>query len=250
MATVLVWSERNDPNSPGGVWRDCMYSSGLMALVFGGKASFPLGFYSVGEREALERADNQPDETGASLDDLIVAVKNRYGITITKSLKQYLADKHARADLGFVITGSNGNLPVGHTLRRWDPTFTGGHAVFIVPTGDGTHVKWYDPEATMKYAGDTTDWATVMKWIGTMPYFIMVRRDAFAPAPPPIPPTPAPLVYTEAQMKAVRDELDAVKAELATAQADATQLSIDKEKLAAALAVSEGKITAAKNALN
>jgi hypothetical protein len=174
-----VWSERLEP--AGGGWKDCTYCGGLMALVFGGFTKFPLGAYTVKEREALERSDSQPDETGASLDDLILAVHTRYGIAWAKSRTSVLASHHDRDDLAFVVQGQNGNLPTGHRLRRWDPTYTGGHCVTVIPTGDGTHLRWLDPLAPMGFAGDVTDWATVMKWIGSMPFCISVRKGAYAP---------------------------------------------------------------------
>lgn len=233
MATTKVWSERPEPNAPG--LRDCTYSAGLTGLVFAGFDKFPKGAFTVDEREALERSDDQPNETGASLDDLILAIKRRYDITLKKSLIQYLAQHKARADLGFVIQGANGNLPYGHTLRRWDKNFTGGHAVFINPSGDGSTVHWYDPEAPMGFAGDIVNWATVTKWIGNAPYFISLRDNQFyvAPPAPPVPPAP-PATYTEAEYKAAitaRDEainkavalntaIDALEATLASRELD------------------------------
>jgi len=191
MATVKVWSERNDPNAPGGSWRDCTYSAGLMGLVFAGFTKFPAGAYTVAEREALERSDDQPDETGASLNDLQTAIGRRYKLDIPISRIALLAQHHARSDLGFVIQGKNGNLPLGSDLRRWDPKFTGGHAVFVVPTGDGTTVTWYDPEAPMGHSGDLVTWPSVTRWIGSSGSYMVFRRDFYAPA----------LVYTEQDLK-------------------------------------------------
>lgn len=186
MTDPLVWSERPEPD--GDALRDCTYSAGLQALVFGGKRTYKLGIYTAAEREALERSDNQPDETGASLDDLIVAVKTRYGIQWAKSAVELLDQHHARTDLAFVIQGRNGNLAAGHRLRRWDPDFTGAHAVTIIPSADGQRVTWLDPLAPNRYAGDTVEWVTVMRWIGSMPFMVIVREDAYAP--------PKPLAYT------------------------------------------------------
>lgn len=201
MASVLVWSERPEPNATS--LKDCAYSSALMGLVFGGFTKFPAGIYTVAEREALERSDDQPNETGASLDDIILAVKRRYDISWVKRAVALLDGYQTRSDLGFVLTGLNGNLPVGHPLRRHDPGFTGGHAIFIVPTGDGIHVRWLDPLAPNKSAGDLTDWATVKKWMGSAPSMISVRADAYAP-----------LIYTEAQMRVVKAELATTKSEI------------------------------------
>jgi hypothetical protein len=223
--TAVVWSERNEP--AGGGWRDCTYCSGLQALIHGGFTKFPLGRYTVAEREALERSDDQPDETGASLDDLIVAVKRRYGIEWSKSRTALLEPLHARSDLAFVVQGLNGNLPAGHTLRRWDPTFTGGHCVTVIPVGDGTNVKWLDPLAPMLFTGDVAAWATVSRWMGSSAFCISVRKDAYAPPPP--------TTYTQAQMDAVTTQLAGCRTALAKVTAD--------------LAASNARIVAAKTAL-
>jgi len=225
MPTPVVWSERPEPNASG--LKDCTYSAGLQALVHGGKVDYALGIYTVAEREALERSDDQPNETGASLSDLIVAVKRRYNVDWVKRRVELLAQHHARVDLAFVIQGVNGNLPASHPQRRWNPTYTGGHCVTIVPKGDGTHVLWLDPLAPNKFAGDTVLWTTVMRWIGTMPSQITVRKDAYAP--------PAPKVYTQAEMDAVTAQLAACRTALAKVTAD--------------LAAANARIAAARTAL-
>ena len=225
MPTPVVWSERPEPNATG--LKDCTYSAGLMGLVHGGKVDYALGIYSVAEREALERSDDQPNETGASLDDLVLAIKRRYGIALTKIGVEFMADRHGRTDLAFIIQGVNGNLPAGHSQRRWDPTFVGPHCLTIVPTGDGTTVTWLDPEAPNKFAGDKVAWTTVMKWIGNMPSQITVRKDAYAP--------PAPKVYTQAEMDAVTAQLAACRTALAKVTAD--------------LAAANARIAAARTAL-
>jgi hypothetical protein len=97
MPMPVVWSERPEPNACS--LKDCTYSSGLMGLIWGNFTAFPLGIYTVAEREALERSDDQPNETGASLDDLILAVQRRYGLALVKSRPDLLAPLLERADL-------------------------------------------------------------------------------------------------------------------------------------------------------
>jgi hypothetical protein len=243
VATPKVWSERNDPNAPGGAWRDCTYSSGLMMLVAGGWTKFPLGAYTVVEREALERSDNQPDETGASQDDLKLAIKNRYGISVGRP-PWGIAEGVKHTELALSLQGSNKNLPYTHTLRRWDRSFTGGHEVCIVPLGNGKCL-WLDPEAPMGYAGDVVDNATVIKWATGYGQMLYCLLDRFAPKPvpspvvtplpvtppvivePPAPVTPPVATYTQAQMDTVMAELeaahlalDAALAKIAAAQKD------------------------------
>lgn len=173
--TPKVWSERGELHATG--WKDCVYSSGLMALIYGGFTVFPLGIYTDKEREALERSDDQPDETWSTDDILAVAVQRRYGLTL-RPLDIELDPALDRIGTALVLIGVNGRLPAGHTLRRWDPGFIGGHAVTVIPKGAGK-VLWLDPEAPMGYAGDTTDTATVLRWANGRASTRVVREGEF-----------------------------------------------------------------------
>lgn len=173
----LVWSERPEPNAAS--LKDCAYSAMLMALVFGGFTKYPFGIYSVAEREELERSDDQPDETGASLGDLVVAVRRRYGLTV-KINAGGLAGLLATPGIALVVAGSLGTLPVGSKLRRWQPGYVGGHAITAITRGDGT-VLWLDPLATNKYPGDSALTSDVLAFARGWGGSITVRRDQFAP---------------------------------------------------------------------
>jgi hypothetical protein len=148
--TVLVWSERNDP---AGGEHDCAYSSILMVLVHGGKVSYPLGIYTVAEREALERSDTRADEEGASPSDIDLAIATRYGLkahapAVGTALRSVLTTPGLAVSVG----GQLSNLPYGHPLRRYAPNYTGGHRIcFLTSTR-----TWLDPLAPWKYAGDVT----------------------------------------------------------------------------------------------
>jgi len=165
--SVVNWSERTELHSA--YLRDCLYSGYLMCLVYGGFTEFPLGIYTPEEREALERSDNRPDETGASVTDGDTAIRNRYGkgLLTTTDVRTALAMTGVAVALAVV----NGNLAPtdkdlnGNIIRRWDPNFTGGHFVCVIPNdfGPGKH-RWLDPEAPWKYAGDPVSTATVLKW--------------------------------------------------------------------------------------
>lgn len=230
MPMPLVWSERPEPNAPG--LRDCTYSSGLMTLVYGGLTSFPFGIYSVAEREALERSDDQPNETGASLIDLTTAVKRRYNLNLVAP-PEALAVALTKTGRAYVLQGTPANLPAGHTLRRHDPSFTGGHAVCVVPIGWG-YSLWLDPLAPNKYAGELVTNTTIIKWATGWGQMRMTLRDQFVA---PVPPGP-----TQA-------ELDAAKQALATAEARAAVAVADKEVALAALTTASKKIEAARAAL-
>ena len=174
---VKVWSERNDPFATG--WKDCTYSAGLMALIWGGWFRFPLGVYTVGEREALERSDNRPDETGATLDDLRAAVARRYKLTLPKPKHiDALASQLDTPGLAIIVQGSNGNLPPKHPLRRWDPSSTVCHAVTVLTTTAG--LRWLDPESPMGRRAAVVSRATVLKWATGYGDSIIVRRLQYA----------------------------------------------------------------------
>ena len=240
---VLNWSERPEPNASG--LRDCTYAAGLTGMVYAGFTAFAKGIYSVAEREALERSDDQKDETGASLVDLKVAIKRRYGKDVTIHAASALSDLLDRVEaIGYVIQGKTGNFPVGHTLRRWDPGFTGGHAVFVQLLGGGKY-RWFDPEAPMKFSGDIVTKAQVLTYAKGLGGSIHFRADEFAPPvvkPPVVVPPPAPTTYTKAEYDAVVAERDTVRHDL---QVSSVALAATKGAQAAA----EARIAAAKTAL-
>jgi hypothetical protein len=178
VANALVWSERVEPG--GGGYKDCTYSSALSLLVFAGKKSFPLGIYTVAEREALERSDDQPDETGASQVDITTACKRRYRVTL-RTVPTSLATALTKVGTGLTVAGRNGNLPAGHTLRRWQPGFIGGHCVCIIPLGNGRS-RWLDPLAPNKYAGDIVNNSTILQWAyGGSANMRYLNEDELAP---------------------------------------------------------------------
>jgi hypothetical protein len=211
MPFPVVWSERPEPNASA--LKDCAYSAGLTALVYGDKVSYPLGIYTVAEREALERSDDQPNETGASLDDLIVAIKRRYGITLTKNGPATLSAWLDKDDIALVVTGKMGNLAAGGELRRWDPTFTGPHAVCVVNL-PGNRYIWLDPLAPNKFAGDVVTKQQIVRFSAGLAGSIAVRRSQFDPT-----------IYTKAQYDAVvaaladtKTQLDAANRRIASAK--------------------------------
>lgn len=160
MSTPPLMSERDDPFSPNGAWRDCAYASAIMLVHKAGKRWWPAG-YGVREREALERSDDQPDETGANYRDIQLACHRRYALSLPTvppdALGRWLAGTAKR---GFSVPGRMTNLPP--FLRRWDTAFTGAHQVYVEPMGDGLHVRWLDPLATWGFKGDIVPVTTVL----------------------------------------------------------------------------------------
>lgn len=157
MATLRVWSERNEP-APTRGWHDCVYSAFLEALEGAGLERLA-GVDRVAEREALERSQNvYAPEAGSSLAAGEQAVRNRYGLTPARSLS--LAPLLDTPGLVIVAAGVNSRMP--ERLHHWDPAYTGSHAVCFVTSESGITIL--DPEAPDKYAGDSITRAEALAW--------------------------------------------------------------------------------------
>lgn len=152
-----------------------------MLLVNAGKLDYPLGIYTNAERNALEAADDRADHTGATFNDTDVAVKRRYGITVRKIADGTLAGLRAeltKPGQALAIAGSNARLST--FLRRWDPAFSGAHAVCVVVKATG--LTWLDPLAPDRYPGDPVTVDEVLRW-AFMPSDARVGRTGIL-APP------------------------------------------------------------------
>jgi len=159
MSTPSLMSERDDPFA-GGKWKDCTYAAHMMAAYKTGFRAFPLG-YTRDEREALERADDRPDETGGNVIVLETAMSRRYGFKLVAVPNRDLeAALRGPASRGFAIAGLMSK--VSTFLRRWDPPFTGAHDTYVEPVGDSKHVLWLDPLAKWGFKGDIIPVETVL----------------------------------------------------------------------------------------
>lgn len=155
MSAPRVWSERE----PGG-WHDCVYSAALAMIAAAGFDSFPLGAFTDAEREAFERSQTiKEPEKGGNFPAADQAAANRYGVTLHASLD--LAALLARPGLAIAVAGVNAHLPA--RLRRWDPSYVGGHAATVI-TQAPAGLLWLDPEAPMSYAGEPISTAELMAW--------------------------------------------------------------------------------------
>lgn len=134
-----------------GPWHECWIASYLMGLHFAG-VPFP---YTVEERDRddpTNAAGNLPEADGIS--------ETRYHTKLAASATP-LAELLVETGIGVVLNGDNSKLPTG--LHRWDPLYMGLHTVFVIPWGDGS-CQWYDPEATMGYAGERVANEVIIKW--------------------------------------------------------------------------------------
>lgn len=144
---TTVWSEV-DPALTS--YTDCTYCSILMVVAASGFTAFPLGLNTHPERVAFRGGDPRLNFAGG-----VDRAKARYGITIQSPApysKEGLRAALMQSGRAYAIAGRTANFPAGHTLRRWDPTFSGTHAVAYIPDGLGVG-QWLDPLAPMGYAG-------------------------------------------------------------------------------------------------
>jgi hypothetical protein len=142
-----------------------------MCLIYAGFAAFPLGAYTVAERNALDASDDRPDNTGATLDGRLASagwldkqVATRYGVHMHMLPDDSSATLRAALltpGSAFLVQGSMGNLPAGHPLRRWEPQFGGGHAVCVIT---GPQPRWLDPLAPLKFIGDLVNVDDVLRF--------------------------------------------------------------------------------------
>lgn len=179
MPIPKVWTERKE--APGVVgWHDCTQSATLDALIYAGHDNFPLGIYTMEERNAFEAADDRKDNTGATLPDVELAAKRRYGRTLRK-LPEGTTTATFRSMLltkgyAFIIQGWYKNFPTN--LRRWDPAFGGGHCVCVI---SGPKPLLLDPLATDRYPGEEVDVDTIMgfAWGPPATYTRYLKEDEF-----------------------------------------------------------------------
>lgn len=148
-----------------GPWRDCTFASFLEVMRDGLPDGRDIPATMV-EKEALRAAAGLPDDhTGATIAQGIAACRERYGlaggyVTTTEwaKVRAALNDREAR----LVVQGSMGS--VTPWLRRWQPTFSGAHAVAA------RGLVWCDPLAPKgTYAGELVEIGTWESYFRGLP---------------------------------------------------------------------------------
>jgi hypothetical protein len=211
-----IWSERRP-----GSWDQCTEGAYLMAMVYGGFRDFPAGKYTDAERDALDAATPPDPAAGGSTFTLLDAgALKRYGASLHRIPDDSKAGLRAQLrspGQAFAVAGSLGGLPEGHRLRRWQPTYTGGHAICIVSLGDDK-VWWGDPLALMRGDGDEASVDRVMDFAWFPSDARVIRAGAFD----------ADRLRTQAI--ALRKQKAELEAEMAALEADvAADPSVDLE---------------------
>lgn len=191
MPLPTVWAEHPEIAGVIGL-HDCTQSAALMALIYAGKTSYPLGIYTMAERNALDASDDRPDNTGATLDGSIKTagwldrqVLNRYGVRMHKlpdDSSTTLRTMLSTPGYAFLLQGTVKNIGDStHPLRRWQPNFGGPHAICLIT---GSKLRWLDPLGPKNFAGDIVDIDTVMRfaWKGAA-YSRYMKKDELVVVP-------------------------------------------------------------------
>lgn len=172
-------------------WEDCLWSAAVEWVRALGR-NVPA---THAEAEALRAASGQGPLGGSTLDDLRRGLAARYRSTMPAPIGGAAAVVAALAPgTAAVVIGSLGAVPAGDRLRRWQPGFVGGHAVYVERTLDGTWL-WCDPLAPVGTSPDRVTEADVRTFASSavvgpvtfvdveeVPMYSIVTREPF-PAP-------------------------------------------------------------------
>lgn len=135
-------------------WEDCLWVGATELHRYAGGDVPAL----LAEAEALrDAAGVAPSGPGSNHDGLRRGMLARYGRTFRRD-----TGEAALLALGpgyaAVISGSLGNFPLGHALRRWDKNYVDGHAVTVYRIDESPRWWWCDGLApTDGYSGQ---WVT------------------------------------------------------------------------------------------
>lgn len=130
-------SQPEDPLDPAG-YEDCVPCSGVMAANGMTLGAIPT---TLAEAEALRRDAGVPPGGGMTTAQLNAGLRKRYGFEMAVVAVPVVPPNHVAT-----ISGKLSNFPAGHRLRRWDPTYTGGHRVMVAADATGA-LGWADPLA-------------------------------------------------------------------------------------------------------
>jgi hypothetical protein len=97
-----------------------------------------------------------------------------------------------RAGYAVVLSLTYGELPT--RLRRWQPSFAGGHSVCLAGVNSSGRFGWFDPLATSGWSGEWVSWTDVMPAVWSQAGAILA-----APRAPVQPPAPAPAARPPAE---------------------------------------------------
>jgi len=84
-------------------------------------------------------------------DELAQGLRIRYNVFTKLALRFPAVWAELDPGKGAVLAGRLSRFPVTHHLRRWDPSYRGGHFVFVERMDTSNRVWWMDPLAPIAY---------------------------------------------------------------------------------------------------
>lgn len=188
-----VWSERDEPYTEDHSWRDCSYATSLMMLYGAGFRAFPLGAYTVNEREAFERSDDAVDESGGNFVDTDVAMSRRYGLLPFKQFTTGTTIEQMLQTSGNLVglLGNNGVFPYGDPWRKNSKNFNGFHVICFATIGSTSQVMKFDPLALWHADPEVESISKILEWaLGTSAYYARYIKIGDIASLVPLPPAP------------------------------------------------------------
>lgn len=148
-------------------WEDCLWASAIEWVRLTHDDSIPP---TLAEAELLRDASGEPPTGGSSADDVARGLRVRYGLT--KATIGGFSNLWSNLNVGVaaLAVGSMGAFPAGHRLRRWYPSFNGGHGVLVIRLDEQDRVWWCDPLAPdTGYNGEWAAKAELAAYVNHMP---------------------------------------------------------------------------------
>jgi hypothetical protein len=163
-------------------WEDCLWVAAVEVARLCFSPAIPA---THKEAEALRADSGEPPDGGSNTTNLRDGIKKRYRWTEGFGVVTGFAELWAALVPGTaaVVAGSFAGFPYGHPLRRWDPTYIGGHAVTAIRVDDGSAVWWCDGLAPAKdYRGQWVTKAQLERFVNSFAgrHFVapMLSEDA------------------------------------------------------------------------
>ena len=100
---------------------------------------------------AFRQAAGAPATGATSNTQLARGLYVRYQVSVSTQFRFPYIWAALDPGMGAVLFGYLSRFPAGHRLRRWDPTYRGGHVVFVERLDAENRAWWMDPLAPLKY---------------------------------------------------------------------------------------------------
>jgi hypothetical protein len=173
---VVFASERES-----GHWIDCSTCSAAMAAHW----HDPSVAATLATAHAIRSAVPLPHSGGLTPAQVKTGLQKALHVTADSISKADIPTRLAH-NYGIIVPLNAGSLPAH--LRRWQPSFAGGHSVFMCGRNSAGKFGWFDPLAPAGYSGEWVNWSDVDQAIWSsgalcLPKYVAPARPAPAPAP-------------------------------------------------------------------